>query len=85
MCWTSNNQNTYRNGPRAHFPLRNAGARGACAREEERGGRERERERERGGELTLGSKSDDHRLQNLGHNEGEREVERKLLREKKIE
>jgi hypothetical protein len=31
------------------------------------GKRERERERERGGELTSGSKSDDHRLQNLGH------------------
>jgi hypothetical protein len=31
------------------------------------GKRERERERERGGELTLGSKSGDHRLQNLGH------------------
>jgi hypothetical protein len=23
MCWTSNHQNTYRNGPRAHFPFRN--------------------------------------------------------------
>jgi hypothetical protein len=22
MCWTSNHQNTYRNGPRAHFPFR---------------------------------------------------------------
>jgi hypothetical protein len=21
MCWTSNHQNTYRNGPRAHFPF----------------------------------------------------------------
>jgi hypothetical protein len=35
--------------------------------------RERERERERGGELTSGSKSGDHRLQNLGHH-GEREM-----------
>jgi hypothetical protein len=35
--------------------------------------RERERERERGGELTSGSKSGDHRLQNLGHHHGERE------------
>jgi hypothetical protein len=42
--------------------------------EEERGG-EGKRERERGGEgeLALGSKSGDHRLQNLGHH-GEREV-----------
>jgi hypothetical protein len=31
------------------------------------GKRERERERERGGELTSGSKSGDHCLQNLGH------------------
>jgi hypothetical protein len=45
------------------------------------GWRESERERERGGELTSGSKSGDHRLQNLGHNGEEREVEeRKLLR-----
>jgi hypothetical protein len=22
MCWRSNHQNTYRNGPRAHFPFR---------------------------------------------------------------
>jgi hypothetical protein len=37
--------------------------------------REREREREgRGGDLTSGSNSGDHRLQNLGHH-GEREVE----------
>jgi hypothetical protein len=42
-------------------------------REEERGGEgKRERERERGGELTSGSKSGDHNLQNLGHH-GERE------------
>jgi hypothetical protein len=41
------------------------------------GGEERERGRERGGEgkLTSGSKSGDHRLQNLGHH-GERERER---------
>jgi hypothetical protein len=40
---------------------------------------------EGGGELTLGSKSDNHRLQNLGHNGEEREVEeRKLLRGKKL-
>jgi hypothetical protein len=47
-------------------------------------GRERGRERE-GEELTLGSKSSDHRLQNLGLNgeEREREVEeRKLMRGK---
>jgi hypothetical protein len=40
-----------------------------------RGGRRRggggdERERERGGELTSGSKSGDHHLQNLGHHRG---------------
>jgi hypothetical protein len=23
MCWTSNHQNTYKNGPRAHFPFNN--------------------------------------------------------------
>jgi hypothetical protein len=34
----------------------------------------RERETERGGELTSGSKSGDHCLQNLGHHGGEREV-----------
>jgi hypothetical protein len=33
------------------------------------GKRERETERERGGELTSGPKSGDHRLQNLGHHE----------------
>jgi hypothetical protein len=38
-----------------------------------RGGGGEERERERGGELTSGSKSGDHRLQNPGHH-GEREV-----------
>jgi hypothetical protein len=45
---------------------------GACRGR--RGARGREREREKGGELTLGSNSGDHRLQNLGHH-GEREVE----------
>jgi ABC-type uncharacterized transport system permease subunit len=24
LCWTSNHQNTYRNGPRAHFPFTKA-------------------------------------------------------------
>jgi hypothetical protein len=59
---------------------------GARRREEGRAlgrrkGREMGRERGRGrGELTSGSKSGDHRLQNLGHH-GEREVEeRRLLR-----
>jgi hypothetical protein len=43
----------------------------------------REEGRGRGEELTLGSKSSDHCLQNLGHNGEEREVEeRKLLRGK---
>jgi hypothetical protein len=58
------------------------GARGEEKGEGE-GKRERERERERGGELTSGSKSGDHRLQNLGHHGGERERggrERRLLR-----
>jgi hypothetical protein len=48
------------------------------------GEEERERERERGGGLTSGSKSGDHRLQNLGHHgvereRGGRERERLLL------
>jgi hypothetical protein len=43
-------------------------------RREEKGEGEGKRERERGGELTSGSKSGDHRLQNLGHHRGEREV-----------
>jgi hypothetical protein len=48
-----------------------------------RGGGGEERERERGGELTSGCKSGDHRLQILGHNREEREMEeRKLLRGK---
>jgi hypothetical protein len=43
----------------------------------------RGRERERGAELTSGSKSGDHCLQNLGYNGEEGEVEeRKLLRGK---
>jgi hypothetical protein len=47
---------------------------GAPGRRRGRGGEgKRERERERGGELTSGSKSGDHRLQNLGHHHGERE------------
>jgi hypothetical protein len=44
-----------------------------------RKGKGRGRERERGGELTSGSKSGNHRLQNLGHHGGER-WERRLLR-----
>jgi hypothetical protein len=54
----------------------------------ERGAKEGEGKGERKGEgrgeeLILGSKSGDHRLQNLGHNREEREVEeRKLLRGK---
>jgi hypothetical protein len=39
------------------------------ARRGEEGAGIRERERERGGELTSGSKSSDHHLQNLGHHE----------------
>jgi hypothetical protein len=45
---------------------------GAHGRREGRGKGERER-RERGGDLTSGSKSGDHRLQNLGYNGEERE------------
>jgi hypothetical protein len=55
--------------PRARRPGAAPRARGATRRGEEGEGK---RERERGGELTLGSKSGDHRLQNLGHH-GERE------------
>jgi hypothetical protein len=56
-------------GPRR----RGQGKMRGCAQGEKR--REREREREgRGGELTSGSNSGDHHLQNLGHH-GEREVE----------
>jgi hypothetical protein len=44
------------------------------ARRGRRGERGRERGEGRGGELTSGSNSGDHRLQNLGHH-GEREVE----------
>jgi hypothetical protein len=40
----------------------------------EKKGRGRRREREKERELTSGSKSGDHRLQNLGHHGGEREV-----------
>jgi hypothetical protein len=59
------------------------GARTGRPRGGRRKGRGRGRERERGGELTSGSKSCDHHLQNLGHHGGEREVEeRRLLREK---
>jgi hypothetical protein len=49
-----------------------AGAGGGVAHRGEEGEGKREREREMGGELTSGSKSGDHRLQNLGHH-GERE------------
>jgi hypothetical protein len=59
------------------------GTRREGARGKKEGEGEGKRERERGGQLTSGSKSGDHRLQNLGHNGGEREVEeRKLLRGK---
>jgi hypothetical protein len=44
-----------------------------------RGGGKREREREGGGDLTSGSKSGDHRLQILGHNGEEREMEERRL------
>jgi hypothetical protein len=76
-------------GPRGCRGVRARGAADAHAQGKREGyvgrekGRERGREREEE-ELTLGSKSGDHRLQNLGHNGGrEREVEeRKLLRGK---
>jgi hypothetical protein len=46
--------------------------RGHAGKKKGEGEGKREMERERGGELTSGSKSGDHRLQNLGHH-GERE------------
>jgi hypothetical protein len=49
------------------------------ARRGEEGEGKREREREREGELTSGSKSDDHRFQNLGHHEERERWERMLL------
>jgi hypothetical protein len=71
-------------GPRRHQVARGRqGRAGEGARGKKEGEGEGKRERERGGQLTSGSKSGDHRLQNLGHNGGEREVEeRKLLRGK---
>jgi hypothetical protein len=45
---------------------------------------EGKRERERGVELTSGSKSGDHRLQILGHNGEEREMEETRLLHGKI-
>jgi hypothetical protein len=59
---------------RGRTPEGHARARQGATREEEEGEGEGKRERERGGgELTSGSKSDDHRLQNLGHHR-EREM-----------
>jgi hypothetical protein len=63
---------TGRQGRAGHQGRAGEGARGKKEREGRR--REREREKERGGELTSGSKSSDHRLQNLGHNGEEREL-----------
>jgi hypothetical protein len=70
--------------PRARGAARRGRARdwageGSRAGEEKGRGKERERERERGGKLTSGSKSGDHRLQNLRHHGGEREVEERRL------
>jgi hypothetical protein len=48
MCWTSNHQNTYRNGPRAHFPFSYGGS--GVTRIRERGG-------ERHGEFSGGEKA----------------------------
>jgi hypothetical protein len=67
--------------PRPRRGVRVGGNKGHAGKKKGEG--EEKRERERGGELTSGSKSGDHRLQNLGHHRGEREVEeRKLLRGK---
>jgi hypothetical protein len=64
-------------GGRAQRPRARGGV-GGVARMGGEG--EGKRERERGGELTSGSKSGDHRLQNLGHHrEREREVEERRL------
>jgi hypothetical protein len=59
----------------AHGPRRGrvtGRRRGRAGKKKGEGEGKRERERERGEELTSGSKSGDHRLQNLGHH-GERE------------
>jgi hypothetical protein len=73
---------------------RAGGRRGAAlggAEGAEQGGRARKkegegkRERERGGELTSGSKSSDHHLQNLGHHGEERDVEERRMLRGKIE
>jgi hypothetical protein len=66
-------------GKRGTGPRGRATGQQGARREEERGGGEggegeRGRGREREGELTSGSKSGDHRLQNLGHNGEEREM-----------
>jgi hypothetical protein len=63
------------------------GARREAARGKKTGrGRGREREGEGRGEvLSSGSKSGDHRLQNLGHHGGEREVEERRLLRGKVE
>jgi hypothetical protein len=63
-------------GGAARGPSRRGDARrgGRGRAGEKKGEGEGKRERERGGELTSGSKSGDHRLQNLGHHHGEREM-----------
>jgi hypothetical protein len=60
------------------------GSAGRSRGKERRGGGGEERGRGEG-ELTSGSKSGDHRLQNLGHHGGEREVEERRLLRGKIE
>jgi hypothetical protein len=50
------------------------GQQGGVGKKKGEGEGERRRGREREGELTSGSKSGDHRLQNLGHNREEREM-----------
>jgi hypothetical protein len=62
-------------GPRRHQVARGRQGRagvGARGKKEGEGEGKREREKERGAHL--GSKSGDHRLQNLGHNGEEREM-----------
>jgi hypothetical protein len=59
--------------PRPRRGARTGGTGGRAGKKNGEGEEKRVREREMGGELTSGSKSSDHRHQNLGHHGGERE------------
>jgi hypothetical protein len=76
-----------RRGPRPRRGARAGGNGGRAGKKKGEGEEkiERERERERGGDLTSGSKSGDHRLQNLGHHGGrERGGEEVAVRENQM-